>query len=1130
VLQRTVQYPSRFEPLEALVAPGQLAEPVLPDDRRRWPRVSRADSFFDGFPVLAVAAEGDIRWDSYLPDGHRRPPRIARGESFFDPLLAIAAPVVPSFDPILPEQRPVRKRITSAESFFDVPSALAAPIADFESVLPPPRAIRKRAGRGPSFFENLPALAPPALGDIRWDAYLPDGRRRPTRRSRAEDLFLGLDFQPITAIPPLTLPIARVRVMGASQTLRQKQAGLHTWGNKILLPEGSLLLAKNAVIDRDEIISCRRGLGRHGGTGSMTVTAKAFFEYLGELVVLDGTTLKYDALGIGQAASLTTWSGSYSPPAGVRMRGFEVDKKLIFTTNLGPFIQESATGTPRRTGMPRGLDVQLALSGTGDGWFAPDTQVSYRVIWGKARLAPGAPTNQEPLSNPGFAVTLAKSGTTVTVTHTAHGYSTGNIVAIYGLSDTTYVEADHTITVTGANTYTYTVDVEPIPATATGRAGKRFDVLLTTTIPQGVVAGDWFQVYRSPQSAGINASPEDEHKKLKEIVITAADIANGFVTFTDTFDDAFRGLDLYTNPATGDGIEFQNDRPPHAEFIVHFRGHTIYLNIFREHQVSSQLLILAGITPEVDTVTVTIGGSTITYIASLTEDLAARRFKVFTGTVDSENVRNTAKSLIKVINRDAGSSIYAYYASGLDDEPGHILFERRDLTDSAFTVSGTTVIQAAFTPILPLTSSNDAGHHKAAISRHQISEAAPRANEVEVAKLGFDILGAVTLRDSVIVATEKGIHEITGETDGHLGNDFIVREVDPTLILIHPECFVAQDNAAFGWFQQGIVRVTSAGSQLVSYSIKGDLDKITRSSAFQPATFFVPYESYQKLVVWVPAVSTEDFARLGYAYDLISQTWSGPWEKPVSCGVVLEGKDKMFLGHPLDNKVLIERKDYTDNDFYDEEIPVVYSNIGTTTVNGVTVTTCDITYNYSQMAFDEGFLVIQTGDHGPLRATVLSFTDLGGGTFRCVLDKEIPLTFGSGRVGLPIEMLIHWVDDAARNPALLKDFIQGQIYMESNTAYHHYMGFMSDAIGQEEWLPRIDIPNTGGWGSDWGAVWGDPEPNLSIPISSEVPRDHRRCRTLRPMYRHKWALEPVNIVQMALEVYPLGSTTTRNPT
>ena len=65
------------------------------------------------------------------------------------------------------------------------------------------------------------------------------------------------------------------------------------------------------------------------------------------------------------------------------------------------------------------------------------------------------------------SVTITRSATTATVTHTSHGLLTGDIVVIRGANEPEY-NGPHTITVTDANAYTFTVSGAPAtPATGT---------------------------------------------------------------------------------------------------------------------------------------------------------------------------------------------------------------------------------------------------------------------------------------------------------------------------------------------------------------------------------------------------------------------------------------------------------------------------------------------------------------------------------------------------------------------------------------------------------------------------------------------------------------------------------------
>ena len=71
------------------------------------------------------------------------------------------------------------------------------------------------------------------------------------------------------------------------------------------------------------------------------------------------------------------------------------------------------------------------------------------------------------------AVSITRSGSTATVTHTSHGFADNSWVMIDGATQTEY-NGRFQITVTGTNTYTYTVPGTPAtPATGAPRASKR---------------------------------------------------------------------------------------------------------------------------------------------------------------------------------------------------------------------------------------------------------------------------------------------------------------------------------------------------------------------------------------------------------------------------------------------------------------------------------------------------------------------------------------------------------------------------------------------------------------------------------------------------------------------------------
>lgn len=96
-----------------------------------------------------------------------------------------------------------------------------------------------------------------------------------------------------------------------------------------------------------------------------------------------------------------------------------------------------------------------------------------------------------PMYVPKAVSSLTRSSTTVTVTSTAHGYTTGDKITILGASPLAY-NGEWTVTVTGANTFTYEITGTPTtPATGTITANTPLPFTwtntdLVTVVPTGI--------------------------------------------------------------------------------------------------------------------------------------------------------------------------------------------------------------------------------------------------------------------------------------------------------------------------------------------------------------------------------------------------------------------------------------------------------------------------------------------------------------------------------------------------------------------------------------------------------------------------------------------------------------------
>lgn len=847
--------------------------------------------------------------------------------------------------------------------------------------------------------------------------------------------------------------------MAIPQTLQRTARGLHSQFNPIYTaPEGAQLEVDNCVIDREGITSKRRGFDRYGDI--LTTGANALMDFMDTLIVLDGTTLKYDSDGAGTWIS---WSGTFNPPdANNKARFVEARSNLYFTTSVGIYKNDALTNSPVLAGMPKGLDMQLTLVNSGSGWFAADQQIGYRIVFTKtdanAFLIYGAPSERDTLVNPS--------------------------------------------------------------------AGTSDDVQVVFTLPDDVIAGDFYEIYRTQVSASETTDPGDRHLRVVRRELTSGDISTGTVTYTDVDDDSFLGQELYTN-TTQETISQASTRPPFATDITLWKGHTWYANIKREHQIDIRLLSI----PAVDDVFVITSGADVqTYTAKDVENIASGEFKRETSGTVAENLRNTAKSLIRVINRRSANTEYeSDYISGVDDPPGKVLIRRIRTNQSAFSLTATT--STDWEPALPSSgstvSSTDSGAKNViAHSKFESPESVPTLNTDPVGSEQSEILRILPLRDSLIILKEEGVWRLSGESE----TNFVIKSLDPSTRLLAPETAVVLNNAVWCLSNQGIVRIDESGTAIVSRTIEPDINKILSFDSYKTLTHAVSYESERKYILWSQDSNAASYAKVGWVYNYLTQSWS-LWTKNITNGLVLFETDKMFLSHANDKYILQERKTFaTSNDDYrDEGLPATITIVSTTTnSDGRTVSLLTLNYVYAAETLSSGWLFEQ----GIWESGIASVTDNGSDSYTIELDQELSgVTTGACVLSTPITSRIRWVPEEAGNPTTSKHFTYAQVYMEENTATENRIGTFTNAVSDSEITNTITIEPDRGWGlTPWGLTpFGDHQAMQATPLRVPIPRQHQRAQTLSVIYTHAVAKENFNILSLGITVRPYSSRTVRTP-
>jgi len=209
-------------------------------------------------------------------------------------------------------------------------------------------------------------------------------------------------------------------------------------------------------------------------------------------------------------------------------------------------------------------------------------------------------------------------------------------------------------------------------------ASQAKSVRVKFTVPENITPSYFFQIYRTAPSLGSDVDPGDDMGLVYEANPTAAEIKQGYVEVDDDTPDEFRGAALYTNPRQ-EGILQANEPPPFAKDLAIFQNCMFYSNTKTVYKLSLNLLgtnNLVGTKLEL---------ADVTYTFAASEDVSTGQVKVFTAGTAAQNLDNTARSLVKVINRySANNQVYAYYLSQADQIPGQLSIEARNLQIGKF--------------------------------------------------------------------------------------------------------------------------------------------------------------------------------------------------------------------------------------------------------------------------------------------------------------------------------------------------------------------------------------------------------------------------------------------------------------
>ena len=367
-------------------------------------------------------------------------------------------------------------------------------------------------------------------------------------------------------------------------------------------------------------------------------------------------------------------------------------------------------------------------------------------------------------------------------------------------------------------------------------------------------------------------------------------------------------------------------------------------------------------------------------------------------------------------------------------------------------------------------SDNDARQNRVAISKQGLVEAVPSYTYFDIGSANFGIDRVVALRDGIFFFKADGIYRLSGE----VFSNFTVNLVDNTVALRVRESAVAFNNQVFCFTTQGVCAVTDSGVQILSVPIENEL--LTLSSelypAFESTSFGLAYESARLYLFYTVTRRDDEFATQAFVYNSLTSSWTR-WVMDRTCGIVNTSVNKLFMAKADSGQIMIERKNFTNQDYADEQYDIEITAVTSTTEVSV-VSVDDIEVGMTLVQNDRRALVEE------IDGLDLTISAING------------LEIGDALVYTPIRDVLQWLPIDCENPGLLKQFSELSLFFK-NAAFRDLLVTFSTniSIGTEA-VGALSRSSTG-WGRlPWGqGRWGGSPGGQSV-IRTYVPREKQR--------------------------------------
>lgn len=621
--------------------------------------------------------------------------------------------------------------------------------------------------------------------------------------------------------------------------------------------------------------------------------------------------------------------------------------------------------------------------------------------------------------------------------------------------------------------------------------GHDTNAAITFTIPAGITVDDFFQVYRSRVSASETDEPNDELQLVYESNPTAGQITARSVSFTDSCPTTLMGAFLYTN-SSQEGLSQANDEPPVAKDLCLFKGFTFYANIRTKYKLFVSLLAVDSTTGLQLNDTITIDGMVFT--AKAAENIANREFLLSTTGSAAQNVENTAKSLVRVVNQyTSNTSIYAYYMSSYTELPGQMMFETRTIGTIGFSVS---VSRSTVWDINDGQADNEEFLNGLAWSKIQQPEHVPAANLEKVGSNNYEIRRILALRDSVFILKDDGIYRLTGQN-----GTWSIDPLDTSTRIIAPDSAVVVNNQIFCLSDQGIVAISDIGVEIKSIPIENQIKELYSIdlNSVKQKSFGIAYDTDRKYIFFTIDQVSDTTPTKAFVYNTITNKWT-TWSKAVVHGIISSSNDKMYLCEANSSNILEERKSFTEFDFADESI----SGFTISSFSGTTVSLNSI------LGINIGDVLYQTNT----QLAVIQTIDTINSTV--TVNTNVTWSIGPATVVKAIDCELEFTNLTNDNAGVMKHYQEIAWLFREKGFLFASTSFYTDLSGGYDDIEIVGDYGGGNWGAFiWGDVpWGGVQRPKPVRVFMSREKSRGSLLSIRLSIRNafaQWSLNGVSV-------------------